>query len=234
MAAGLCGAMAFRVFTGLVEAVGHIQARSEKPGAQRLLVKSELGKWVLGESVAVNGVCLTVIEALPDGFLVDVSPETLAHTSLGRLAVGSPVNLERALKVGDRLGGHWVTGHVDAVIRWLSSKSTGGAVQVTLELPPEFRAFVAPRGSVAIEGVSLTVNDVYDDRFTLTIIPHTQQATTLERTRPGDGVNLEVDVFARYVVHALRGATNSKLDSKASNDVAIRAALIRAGFLHDS
>ncbi len=234
MAAGLRGAMAFRVFTGLVEAVGHIQARSEKPGAQRLLVKSELGKWVLGESVAVNGVCLTVIEALPDGFLVDVSPETLAHTSLGRVAVGSPVNLERALKVGDRLGGHWVTGHVDAVIRWLGSKSTGGAVQVTLELPPEFRAFVAPRGSVAIEGVSLTVNDVYDDRFTLTIIPHTQQATTLERTRPGDGVNLEVDVFARYVVHALRGATNSKLDSKASNDVAIRAALIRAGFLHDS
>lgn len=234
MAAGWCGAMALRVFTGLVEAVGHVQASSEKPGAVRLLIKSDLGKWALGESVAVNGVCLTVTEALADGFLADVSAETLAHTTLGRVAVGAPVNLERSLRVGDRVGGHWVTGHVDAVIRLLRSKSTGEANQVTFELPPQFRPYIAPRGSVAIEGVSLTVNEVYEDRFTLTIIPHTQQGTTLERARPGDGVNLEVDVLARYVVHALRSVTGSKSDSMAGNDVAITAALTRAGFLHDS
>ena len=234
MALSHCGAMASRVFTGLVEAVGHIQTRSEKPGAQRLLIKSGLGTWVLGESVAVSGVCLTVTEALADGFLVDVSAETLARTSLGRLALGAPVNLERALRLGDRLGGHWVTGHVDAVIRWLGSRVTGESIQVTLELPPRFRAFVAPKGSVAIEGVSLTVNDVFEDRFTVTIIPHTQKSTTLERTRPGDGVNLELDVLARYVVHAMKSATGPKNDAKSSNDVALQAALVRAGFLHDS
>jgi len=226
--------MASRVFTGLVEGVGHIQARSEKPGSQRLLVKSDLSTWVLGESISVNGVCLTVTESLSDGFRVDVSAETLAHTTLGRLAVGSAVNLERALRVGDRLGGHWVTGHVDSVIRWLSSKVTGEAIQVTLELPPPLAVFVSPRGSVAVEGVSLTVNDVYDDRFTVTIIPHTQQATTLERTRPGDGVNLEVDVLARYVVHALGHGADSKQDPKARKEVALEAALLRAGFIHDA
>jgi riboflavin synthase len=199
-----------------------------------LLIKSNLGKWVLGESVAVSGVCLTVTEALLDGFSVDVSAETLALTTLGRLAVGSPVNLERALRVGDRLGGHWVTGHVDAVIRWLGSRSTGNSTQVTLELPPDFRCFVAPRGSVTVEGVSLTVNDVYEDRFTLTIIPHTHLSTTLERTRPGDVVNLEVDVLARYVIHAMKDKANSEIDTKNGNEVALKAALLRAGLFDDS
>jgi len=222
------------VFTGLVEGVGHIQARSEKSGGQRLLVKSELGTWTLGESVAVNGVCLTVTEALSDGFRVDVSSETLARSTLGRLAVGSAVNLERALAMGARMGGHWVTGHVDGVIRWISSRNMGDCIHVTLELPAPFASFVAPKGSVTIEGVSLTVNEVHEDRFTVTIIPHTQQATTLERTRPGDGVNLEVDILARYVVHALAKAPNLESESTARSDVALQTALIRAGFVNAS
>ncbi len=214
--------------------MGHLQARSEKPGAQRLLVKSNLGKWVLGESVAVSGVCLTVTESLPDGFVVDVSAETLSHSTLGRLAVGSPVNLERALRVGDRLGGHWVTGHVDAVVRWIGTKRIGDSLQVTLELPADVRQFIAPKGSVAVEGVSLTVNAVLEDSFTLTIIPHTQHQTTLEKMQPGDKVNLEVDVLARYVVHAMKSTSASDGDAKSSNDMALKAALMRAGLLHDS
>ena len=232
MAPAITNGMASRVFTGLIEAVGHIQARSERASGQRILVKSELGTWVLGESVSVNGVCLTVSEALSDGFLADVSAETLARSTLGRLAVGSPVNLERALQIGGRMGGHWVTGHVDAVVRWIGTKIAGESLNVTLELPAALAQFVAPKGSVAIEGVSLTVNDVLDDRFTLMIIPHTQQATTLERTRPGDGVNLEVDVLARYVVHSLRHA--GTVADRAAHDQSLQNALIRAGFVHDS
>ena len=231
---GLHRCYGLRVFTGLVEAVGHIQARSEKSGGQRLLVKSDLGTWALGESVAVNGVCLTVDEALPAGFRVDVSSETLARSTLGRLAVGSAVNLERAVAMGARMGGHWVTGHVDTVIRWISTRNGGDCIYVTLELPQAFAPYVAPKGSVAIEGVSLTVNDVHDDRFTVTIIPHTQQATTLERTRPGDGVNLEVDILARYVVHALQHSTIPAGEPNARSDGSLQAALLRAGFLHDS
>jgi riboflavin synthase len=197
-------------------------------------VKSELGAWVVGESVSVNGVCLTVNEALPDGFLADVSAETLARSTLGRLAVGSAVNLERALKIGERMGGHWVTGHVDTVVRWISSKKTGESLSAVLELPQAFVPYVAPKGSVAVEGVSLTVNEVHTDRFTVMIIPHTQQATTLERTRPGDGVNLEVDILARYVVHALRHSAALDSEEPGPTDRALQAALIRAGFVHDS
>ncbi len=123
-------------------------------------MKSKLGAWVVGESVSVNGVCLTVNEALPDGFLADVSAETLARSTLGRLAVGSAVNLERALQIGERMGGHWVTGHVDTVVRWISSKKTGESLSAVLELPQAFVPYVAPKGSVAVEGVSLTVNEV--------------------------------------------------------------------------
>jgi riboflavin synthase len=232
----LCKCYGPAVFTGLVEAIGHIQARSQQANGQRLLVKSELYTWAVGESVSVNGVCLTVHEALQDGFFADVSAETLARSTLGRLAVGSAVNLERALRVGDRIGGHWVTGHVDAVVRWIGSKKSGASLRATLELPALLAPYVAPKGSVAIEGVSLTVNEVADDRFTVMIIPHTQKATTLERARPGDGVNLEVDILARYVVHALQHPLPAESLNSADkdSDIALKSALIRAGFVHDS
>ena len=225
-----------RVFTGLVEAIGHIQARSQRAKAQRLLVKSELGAWVVGESVAVNGVCLTVTEALSEGFFADVSAESLACSALGRLAVGSPVNLERALRLGDRLGGHWVSGHVDAVIRWIGSVETGESTCVSLELPARLAPYITEKGSVAIEGVSLTVNEVNNDRFTVMIIPHTRQLTTLGGARSGDGVNLEIDILARYVVHALKYSAYSETGQPrdADRETTLQRALIRAGFVHDS
>ena len=191
-----------------------------------------MSTWVVGESVSVNGVCLTVNEALADGFVADVSAETLSRSTLGRLAVGSPVNIERALKIGGRMGGHWVTGHVDAVVRWIGSMIVGDSISVTLELPAPYAPFVAPKGSVAIEGVSLTVNEVQSDRFSVMIVPHTQQTTTLERTRPGDEVNLEIDILARYVVHSLRHP--AALDNAGLADRVLHSALVRAGFIHDS
>jgi riboflavin synthase len=144
------------------------------------------------------------------------------------------VNLERALRIGDRMGGHWMTGHVDAVIRWISTKKAGPSNCVTLELPAALAPFLAAKGSVGIEGVSLTVNEVLDDRFTVMIIPHTRQVTTLERARPGDGVNLEIDILARYVVRALRANCENGQKEPGSADISLQTALIRAGFVHDS
>jgi len=223
------------VFTGLVEAVGHIQARTESAQGQRILVKSDLDEWTLGESVAVNGVCLTVSETQKGGFIADVSAETLSRSSLGRLAMGSAVNLERALRVGDRLGGHWVSGHVDAVIQLLSAVHVGDAKRLILELPEELLQYVAPKGSVAIEGVSLTVNEVLDDRFSVMIVPHTRQATTIDRARPGDSLNFEVDVIARYVVNALSQFTiaGSSKGATINRDADLHQALVRAGFVHE-
>ncbi len=225
-----------RVFTGLVEAIGHIQARTERTSGQQLLVKSDLGEWVLGESVAINGVCLTVSDARASGFFVDVSAETLNRSTLGRLAMGSPVNLERALRVGDRLGGHWVSGHVDAVIQLLSAVQVGEAVRMIFELPRDLARYVASKGSVAIEGVSLTVNEVEGDRFSVMIVPHTQKATTLDRARPGESLNFEVDIIARYVVHAV---TQSPLGTAPEGvhfdrDERLHQALVQSGFIHDS
>lgn len=218
------------MFTGLVEAVGHIQARTQSTLGQRILIKSDLGEWVLGESVAVNGVCLTVSEAELGGFYADVSAETLSRSSLGRLAPGSPVNLERALRVGDRLGGHWVSGHVDAVIQLLSAVHVGEAIRMTLELPESLVRYVAPKGSVAIEGVSLTVNEVFPDRFGVMIVPHTRVSTTLDRAMPGDSLNLEVDVIARYVVNALSHPDGTSATGT-QNDAELHQALVRAGFI---
>lgn len=224
------------VFTGLVEAIGHIQARSERVEGQQLLVKSDLGDWKIGESIAVNGVCLTVSDARAGGFYADVSAETLSKSSLGRLAVGSPVNLERALRVGDRLGGHWVTGHVDAVIQLLSAVPAGDAIRFTFELPPHLAVYVATKGSVAIEGVSLTVNEVQDDRFSVMIVPHTQHVTTLQRARPGDSLNFEVDIIARYVAHTILRSPNSNGEQVPDlrRDERLRQSLIQAGFIHES
>ena len=224
-----------RVFTGLIEAIGHIQARTERALGQQLLVKSDLGEWVLGESVAVNGVCLTVSDAQTGGFYVDVSAETLNKSSLGRLAVGSPVNLERALRIGDRLGGHWVSGHVDAIIQLLSAVHVGEAIRMTLELPQDLAQYVAPKGSVAIEGVSLTVNEVLEDRFGVMIVPHTRQATTLDRARPGDSLNFEVDIIARYVVHTVTQSPKGIVPEALcpNRDERLQQALVQSGFIHD-
>ncbi|MBN2192738.1 MAG: riboflavin synthase [Polyangiaceae bacterium] len=194
------------MFTGLVEGMGTIQRLERRGPGYRLEVRAPLGSLEVGESVAVNGVCLTATTTEPHGFSADVSRETAERTNLGALTMGANVNLERALRIGDRLGGHLVSGHVDAVVATHRVGPAGEARRVVLELPPVLTAFVAPKGSVALDGVSLTVNDVRPGEFEVMLIPHTLGATTLANWSPGRAVNLEVDLLARYVVAALRGS----------------------------
>jgi|SRR5580704_820790 riboflavin synthase len=189
------------MFTGLVTATGTLAARHARgPGARlALTARFDDGPLALGESIAVNGACLTVDAITGDGFEVDASAETLARTTLGRLKTGSTVHLERALRAADRMGGHIVTGHVDGLGSLLERRPVGDSLALTFRVPGELASFVAEKGSIAVEGVSLTVNAVGADRFDVTIIPHTLEKTHLGALRQGDPVNLEVDLIARYV-----------------------------------
>ncbi|HEX8796882.1 MAG TPA: riboflavin synthase [Polyangiaceae bacterium] len=198
------------MFTGLIETTGVLSAREARGPGASLIVRAELAHepLVLGESISVDGCCLSVVElALSQAgaastaaeFAVDATAETLARTTLGALPVGKRVNLERAVRAGDRLGGHLVTGHVDAVGKLLERREVGEAVAMRFSLPAELARFVAEKGSVAVGGVSLTVNGVAGDSFEVMIIPITLRVTTLGELAPGDPVNLEVDLVARYV-----------------------------------
>jgi riboflavin synthase len=189
------------MFTGLVTTVGTLGARhSRGPGARMALTaRFDDGPLALGESVAVNGACLTVDAITGDGFEIDASGETLARTTLGGLKVGSTVHLERALRAADRMGGHIVTGHVDGLGSLLERRSAGESLELVFRVPSDLAPFVAEKGSITVEGVSLTVNAAGRDRFDVTIIPHTLSKTHLGELQPGDPVNLEVDLIARYV-----------------------------------
>ena len=195
------------MFTGLVEASGVLRSRGERGPGVRLGFEAPLERLVLGESVSVSGACLTVVETRSHGFDVDVTVETLQRTTLGRLRVGDPVNLERALRAGDRLGGHFVAGHVDGLAEVLRVERAGEALDVRVGTASELLRFIATKGSVALDGVSLTVNAVEVSSFSVMLIPHTLAVTTLKDVRPGRVLNLEVDLVARYVARLLEGAT---------------------------
>lgn len=203
--------MTLPVFTGLVQAAGRIEARAARGPGFRLRIGTDLPGLELGESINVNGACLTVAKADPHWFEADVSAETANRTTLGRLPVGTWVNLERALRLSERLGGHLVSGHVDAVIRVRELIEMGDARRLECEVCAELARFVAPQGSLALDGVSLTVNQAGPDSFQLMLIPETLARTTLVRLEPGQEVNLEVDVIARYVVHWLERARGQSL-----------------------
>jgi riboflavin synthase len=213
------------MFTGLVECSGRVVRRASRGPSERLVLASPLIGLVLGESVAVNGACLTVVEDHGGTFEADVSAETLEKTTLGELAPGAEVNLERSLKVGDRLGGHLVAGHVDGVARLVDVTASGDARRLSFEAPALLAPFIAPKGSVALQGVSLTVNDVSGRRFGVMLIPHTLAVTNLKELRPGSRVNLEIDLVARYVVRYL---TATRELPAADPDASLRAALERA------
>ncbi|HVJ92521.1 MAG TPA: riboflavin synthase [Labilithrix sp.] len=202
------------MFTGLVEAKGVLVRRTQRGRDARLVLRGELvtsgrDPIVLGESIAVVGVCLTVDTITEPGgpgptvFEVDASSETLEKTTLGSLAVGAAVNLERALPIGGRLGGHIVSGHVDGVGRVAEKIPTGNALKVVFEAPAELARFIAPKGSICVSGVSLTVNGVSGAAFDVMLIPHTRDKTSLDSLDVGARVNLEVDVLARYVARLL-------------------------------
>jgi riboflavin synthase len=188
------------MFTGLVQDVGTVERIL--PGPMTVLwIRTALdtSDFSLGESIAVSGACLTVVEREPQRFRVDASPETLRRTTLGELQSGAPVNLERALRLSDRLGGHLVLGHVDGVLPLLSRRTEGGSLVLEVGLLPELRPLFIEKGSVALDGVSLTVNTVEDDRFSVQLIPETQARTTLARSSVGDRFNVEADVIGKYV-----------------------------------
>jgi riboflavin synthase len=207
------------MFTGLVNRTGKLRGRRRSGPGFRLAIQADLAQLELGESVAVDGACLTVNEASATGFEADVSLETAERTTLGRIPVGSPVNLERALRPTDRLGGHLVTGHVDAVALVEQVTVVGDSWRIKLGLPRALTPFVAEKGSVALDGVSLTVNAVSDLGFEVMLVPHTREATSLREVRPGRQLNLEVDLLARYVVRyltAVHGRDAHQADSAGS------------------
>lgn len=194
------------MFTGLVETVGTLRRRSGSPVARALIEARFSGALVLGESIAVNGVCLTVDRITEGGFEADMSEETLARTTLGALPLGSKLHLERATPAGGRLGGHIVAGHVDGVGQVAERTKSGDAIRLSARIPADLAPFVAPKGSITIDGVSLTVNGVKDEGgavIEVMLVPHTLGATFLGDLRPGDRANIEVDVLARYVARWL-------------------------------
>ncbi|WP_108501396.1 riboflavin synthase [Paracoccus indicus] len=190
------------MFTGIITDIGIVRA-VEMRGDMRARIGCayDMSGVDMGASIASDGVCLTVVAKGDDWYDVDISAETLSKTNIGSdgWQVGQRLNLERALRVGDELGGHIVSGHVDGVARIVSAVNDGDSLRLTFEAPPELARFVAPKGSVALNGTSLTVNEVEGNRFGINLIPHTQQVTTWGDAREGDAVNLEIDTLARYV-----------------------------------
>jgi riboflavin synthase len=189
------------MFTGIVEELGEIVALDRDGDSARLTVRGPLvvSDAVHGASIAVNGVCLTVVDIKDDAFTVDVMKETLDRSSLAALAPGSPVNLERPVRPADRLGGHIVQGHVDGVGEIVSREPGERWDVVTIGLPADLARYVVDKGSITVDGISLTVVEARDDAFTVALIPTTLELTTLGRKQAGDPVNLEVDVVAKYV-----------------------------------
>lgn len=190
------------MFTGLIEEVGAVSRRSGMDLA--IMAELVLDDLKLGDSIAIDGACLTVTAIKGDSFVVQVSPETLARTTLSQLRPGHAVNLERALAAGDRFGGHFVLGHVDGVGRVAAVKEQGEFSLWRFQAPPEVACYLAPKGSMAVNGISLTIVEPAGDTFGVAVIPATLENTTLANKRPGDAVNLEADVIAKHVYHYVR------------------------------
>ena len=196
------------MFTGIIQAIGTVARLEQRGGDVRLRIntgKLALEGVNLGDSIAANGVCLTAIELPGDGFAADVSRETLSLTTLGGLRAGSPVNLEKALTLSTPLGGHLVSGHVDGLGRVLERQDDARSVRLRIEAPEDLARYIAPKGSICVDGTSLTVNDVVGRVFGLNIVPHTLQETIIDGYQADTAVNLEVDLIARYLERLLLG-----------------------------
>lgn len=218
------------MFTGIIEAVGTLADLQRRGADLRLRLhtgKLDLSDAKLGDSIAVNGVCLTVVELPGDGFWADVSGETLAHTTLGGLSTGEAVNLERALTPTTRLGGHLVSGHVDGVGEVARRSDDGRSVRFVIRAPAELARYIARKGSICVDGISLTVNGVDGNEFELNIVPHTLAETTMHRFQSGRRVNLEVDIIARYLERMLQGGQGT---ADTGNGIT-RELLARHGFV---
>ncbi len=193
------------MFTGLVSDLGTVERLASGPVTDLWISSGFPGDFQLGESIACDGVCLTVVEFRGQSFKVQAAPETLRRTTLGEWVPGTRVNLERALRMGDRLGGHWVQGHVDGVGTVLETRPEGGSWVMRFSLPHELAPFFVEKGSVCIDGVSLTLTTVGPDSFGVMLIPETQQRTSLGKKQPGARVNLEADIIGKYVARMMGG-----------------------------
>lgn len=219
------------MFTGIIEAVGTIRSVEPRGGDVRLHVatgKLDLSDVKLGDSIATNGVCLTAVVLPGDGFVADVSTETLARSTLKNLKAGSPVNLEKAMQPQSRFGGHIVSGHVDGIGEVIRRETSARAVLFTIKAPNELARYIAQKGSITTDGISLTVNGLRGAEFDLTIVPHTVQETTIGTWQVGSQMNLEVDVVARYLERLLLG--DKAAESNESDGISL-AFLAENGFL---
>src|SRR2546428_2635746 len=193
------------MFTGIITDLGRVTRRRSGDLVDLTIATAfDTSSIPLGASIACSGACLTVVAVEPGAFSVQASVETLACTTLGQWEVGTPVNLERSLRLGDELGGHLVLGHVDGLARIVERRSEAESVRFVVEVPIELAHFIASKGSVALDGVSLTVNELAQDRFGVNIIPHSLSCTTFGQAQPGQQMNLEIDLIARYVVRLLQ------------------------------
>jgi riboflavin synthase len=219
------------VFTGLVAGTGKLRARERRGPGYRLVIGTTglagFDALELGESIAVSGACLTVVASSADSFAADVTIETAEKTTLGALPLASDVNLERSLRVGDRLGGHWVSGHIDGVARVVEVLERGDGWLVSIAFGDEHRRFLAQKGSVALDGVSLTVNAVEGSTLSVMLIPHTREITSLKHLKAGSLLNLEVDLVARYLVSYFEATAHSPAGG---GEASFALALERAGY----
>lgn len=200
------------MFTGLIEDIGTVRELRHGGNSVQLYVATSLPihEIKLGDSIAVNGICLTVVKFGSGYFVADVSPETLSCSNLNQLSTGSEVNIERALQLSDRLGGHLVSGHVDTIATVIGRRQDGNAIRFRFKLDHSVLRYVVPKGSITIDGISLTVNAVDAESFSVAIIPHSLEQTTLKNLAIGSVVNIETDIIARYVEKLLTGQTSDK------------------------
>ena len=218
------------MFSGIVEEMGAVSVLNKSMAGTRLTIiaATVMGDLAIGASVSVNGTCLTVVARTEQDFLVDVSPETLQVTTLGSLASGSPVNLERAMKLNDRIGGHMVSGHVDGIGALRRRHQDGNALILEVEAPKDILRLCVAKGSITVDGISLTINDVTERSFLVSIIPHTAKVTTLGLKQSGDPVNLEADLIGKYVERLMqeRGVLPAKSSPVIDKDYLKKRGLI--------
>jgi len=219
------------MFTGIIQALGKIEHSEPSDGDIRLTITCgdlDMTQVRIGDSIAVNGACLTAVELSGQSFVADVSVETMEKTSLGQLAVGSPVNLETALTLSTALGGHLVSGHVDGLATLVEMKAEARSIRYRFEVEPSIQHYIAVKGSVTVDGTSLTVNSVEANRFDVNIVPHTQQKTVFQYYQVGSRVNIEVDIIARYLERLLQG----RADNTAAENQQLVETLIKSGFIN--
>lgn len=218
------------MFTGIIEAVGRLRAINTSGDGARVTIETgtlDLADVKLGDSIATNGICLTVVAFDNSSFSADVSSETLTRTGLAHYQIGDSVNLEKAMLPTTRFGGHMVSGHVDAVSEITSIEQKGNSIDYWLTMPADLAAYIAEKGSITIDGTSLTVNSLTADKFRLTIVPHTTQQTIISKYQVGTKVNLEVDLIARYIERLLTKQTDDKQEPSGVT----HALLARSGFI---